>query len=59
MKCQNCQYVGDKFSFEQPNNLLYVDENGKHFYCNCGDSKHYCKDVTEIKPINCDCFEEL
>ena len=62
LKCTNCAYCGDKYSFEQPNDLIDVDANNpfiKHYYCNCGDSEHYRKDVTNVEIHNCDEFEEV
>lgn len=60
--CSDCCYLGDKFSFEQPNDLVDVDSENpalKHYYCNCGDSIHYRKDVTGLGINQCGCFEKL
>ena len=49
MLCCDCQYCGDKYSFSEPNDLLYMDPENpmlKHFYCCCGDCDLYGKDVT-------------
>lgn len=61
-KCGRCQYVGDKFSFEQPNDLIDRDEKYpwvRHYYCNCGDSIHYKQDITDAKIKKCESFKEI
>lgn len=60
--CCNCAYVGDKYSFPLPNNLLDCDEDNpyiKHYYCCCGDSEQYEKDVSIQNIQLCECFSEL
>jgi hypothetical protein len=62
LKCTDCAYCGDKYSFEQPNDLIDIDANNpliKHYYCNCGDSKYYRQDVTGIETDDCEDFEEV
>lgn len=61
-QCADCAYCGDKYSFEQPNNLIDVDLYNpriKHYYCNCGDSKYYHKDITGKMIEKCEDFEEI
>lgn len=61
-ECCECQYLGDKYSFEQPNDLIDMDEKNpwiKHYYCNCGDSNHYRQDITGAKIKKCKSFEKL
>ena len=61
-ECCECQYLGDKYSFEQPNDLIDMDEKNpwiKHYYCNCGDSTHYRQDITGVKIERCKSFEKL
>lgn len=60
--CCDCQYLGDKYSFPLPNDLTDVDPDNpriKHYYCCCGDSKLYGKDVTGLMITECSSFEEL
>lgn len=60
--CSDCCYLGDKYSFEQPNELLDTDPNNpflKHYYCNCGDCDNYRKDITSANITSCSCFEGL
>ena len=60
--CSDCCYLGDKYSFEQPNELLDTDPNNpflKHYYCNCGDCDNYRKDITSLGITKCSCFESL
>lgn len=60
--CSDCCYLGDKFSFEQPNDLVDIDPNNpaiKHYYCNCGDCDNYRKDITSMGITKCGCFESL
>lgn len=60
--CCNCQYCGDKYSFPEPNDLLYMDPENpilKHFYCCCGDCDLYGKDITGLGIHECEHFEEL
>lgn len=60
--CCDCQYCGDKYSFPEPNDLLYMDPENpmlKHFYCCCGDCKLYMKDITGLGIHDCGHFEEL
>ncbi len=58
--CRRCQYLGDKYSFPLPNNLLEADaQNQKKFYCCCGDCTLYGLDVTEREIGVCKWFEEL
>ena len=60
--CCDCQYLGDKYSFSLPNDLIDVDLNNtciKHYYCCCGDCKLYGNDVTGLMVTECDSFEEL
>ena len=60
--CCNCQYCGDKYSFPEPNDLLYMDPENpilKHFYCCCGDCDLYGKDITRLGIHECEHFEEL
>lgn len=60
--CCDCQYCGDKYSFPEPNDLLYVDPQNpllKHFYCCCGDCDLYGTDITGLGLHQCECFEEL
>ena len=60
--CCDCQYLGDKYSFPVPNNLIDIyAENPwlKHYYCCCGDSPLYKKDVSNLGLTHCDHFEEL
>lgn len=62
MICTDCQYLGDKFSFLMPNNSPDVDEGNpllKHYFCCCGDSDQYGKDITSKNIQSCPCFEEL
>lgn len=61
MLCCDCQYLGDKYSFPQPNDIVDVDKNNefiKHFYCCCGDCDMYEKDITALDIKMCECFEE-
>lgn len=61
-KCCDCQYLGDKYSFEQPNDLIDSSADNpfiKHYYCNCGDCKYYRQDVTGMEISDCEEFEEL
>ena len=49
--CCDCQYCGDKYSFPLPNDLIEVDSENpfiKHYYCCCGDSEFYGKDITNL-----------
>lgn len=58
--CSDCCYLGDKYSFEQPNELLDTDPCNpflKHYYCNCGDCDNYRKDITFLGITECCCFE--
>lgn len=60
--CCDCQYCGDKYSFPLPNDLMENDPGDssmKHYYCCCGDSELYSKDITSLGLIRCDEFEEL
>ena len=60
--CCDCQFCGDKYSFPEPNDLIYMDlENPmlKHFYCCCGDCNLYGKDITGLGIHECKHFEEL
>lgn len=60
--CCDCRYCGDKYSFPEPNDLLYTDSSNpllKHFYCCCGDSAHYKMDITGLDVHKCEHFEEL
>lgn len=60
--CCDCQYCGDKYSFPLPNDLIEVDSENpfiKHYYCCCGDSEFYGKDITNLGFTKCDSFEEL
>ena len=60
--CCDCQYCGDKYSFPLPNDLIEVDSENpfiKHYYCCCGDSEFYGKDITNLDLTKCDSFEEL
>ena len=60
--CCNCQYCGDKYSFPEPNDLIYMDPKDpllKHFYCCCGDCDLYSKDITGLGIHECEHFEEL
>ena len=60
--CCDCQYCGDKYSFPEPNDLIYMDlENPmlKHFYCCCGDCDLYGKDITGLGIHECKHFEAL
>jgi hypothetical protein len=57
--CRGCQYIGDKYSFPQPNDLTGADASGKHWYCCCGDCVLYSKDVTALHITECECFEAL
>lgn len=52
--CCDCCYVGDSKSFPQPN-----DKVVRRYYCNCGDSEYYEKDITGIEIKNCESFEEV
>ena len=48
-KCADCCYLGDKYSFPLHDNKIDVDDKNpflKHYYCCCGDSERYEKDVT-------------
>lgn len=50
------------YSFPLPNDLIEVDSENpliKHYYCCCGDSEFYGKDVTNLELTKCDSFEEL
>ena len=60
--CCDCQYIGDKYSFPLPNDMVLIDQDNpfvKRFYCCNGDCKWYTKDITGEFIKNCDCFEEL
>ena len=60
--CCDCQYCGDKYSFPLPNDLIEADSENpfiKHYYCCCGDSEFYGKDITNLDLTKCDSFEEL
>ena len=60
--CCDCQFCGDKFNFPLPNDKIAVDTENpllKHFYCCCGDSDLYGKDITKLGLKKCDYFEEL
>lgn len=60
-KCADCGYLGDKYSFPLPNDKIDVDDKNpflKHYYCCCGDSERYEKDVTNEIVSHCACFEE-
>ena len=60
--CTDCQYLGDKYSFPMPNDLIDVDEKNpmlKHYYCCCGDSDQYQSEISLKKIRECDCFEKL
>ena len=61
-KCADCCYLGDKYSFPLHDNKIDVDDKNpflKHYYCCCGDSERYEKDVTNEIISDCDCFEEI
>lgn len=52
--CCDCQYCGDKYSFPLPNDLIEVDSENpfiKHYYCCCGDSEFYGKDITNLPSL--------
>lgn len=60
--CCDCQFCGDKYSFPEPNDLIETDPENpmlKHFYCCCGDSELYGKDITGLDIQECEHFEEL
>lgn len=60
--CCDCQYLGDKHSFPEPNDFVDVEPANpfiKHYYCCCGDCKLYAQDVTCKNVQKCSCFEEL
>ena len=60
--CCDCQYIGDKYSFPRPNNLIDMDEDNpyiKHFYCCMGDCEQYKKDVSVQFIKECECFESI
>ena len=60
--CPRCQYVGDKYSFLEPNDLPGTsseDPEKKRLYCCCGDSDLYGQDVTDRNISECEPFEEL
>ncbi len=60
--CCDCQYCGDKYSFPMPNNLIEVDPNNqllKRYYCCCGDSDLYEKDITDLGITVCENFDSL
>lgn len=60
--CTDCQYCGDKFSFQIPNNLPDVDPQNpllKRYYCCCGDCERYGQDITGKIIVSCKCFEKL
>ena len=50
--CRSCQYIGDKYSFSVPNDLVGADPKDptkKRLYCCCGDSPYYEEDIAEFK----------
>ena len=60
--CCDCQFCGDKYSFPEPNDLIYMDPENpmlKHFYCCCGDCNLYGKDITGLGICECEHFKEL
>ena len=60
--CSDCGYLGDKYSFPLPNDLADADPGNpciKHYYCCCGDSELYGKDVTGVMITDCSCYEGL
>ena len=60
--CCDCQYCGDKYSFPMPNDLIEADPNNhllKRYYCCCGDSDLYKKDITDLGIAVCDNFDSL
>ena len=62
LKCADCGYLGDCKSFGEAfykANRNKDTEVIKHYYCNCGDSDYYMKDVTPIEVTDCEEFEEV
>ena len=60
--CCRCQYCGDKYSFPEPNDLIYMDPVNpmlKHLYCCCGDCELFEKDITSLGRQECEHFKEL
>ena len=60
--CCDCGYLGDKYSFPMPNDLLGADENNpalKRYYCCNGDCSLYKKDVSVMGIEHCRYFEEI
>lgn len=60
--CPDCQYLGDKHSFPEPNDLLDVEPGNpfiKRYYCCCGDCELYGQDVTGMGIKTCEFFEEI
>lgn len=62
MLCCDCAYLGDKYSFPQPNNMIDIDPVNpaiKHYYCCCGDCDLYARDITGLGIEHCDYLEEV
>ena len=62
LKCADCCYCGDAVSFGEKFFEAHKDKDTellKRYYCNCGDSCHYKKDVTGIEIKRCKFFQEV
>lgn len=60
--CKTCQNkeLGEKFDpFGSDTRKIFANPFIKHYYCCCGDSEFYGKDITNLGFTKCDSFEEL